>query len=337
MNSFPPSNGSAEECSPARHFARNPDLWYNDGSIVLVAETFGFRVHTSILAATCVAFRDMAVIGQSKCEETFEGCPVVRLQDSAADVGHFLKSIYGISRLCAHTKTTFPVVAGILRLSTKYQAHHLRQMCIKILHTAFPSTLEAWDHRHTRTLIPPFEGELGAVIALAMENDVEIILPGAFYTASRSTVTEVTNVFQKTAFKASVLEEVYVRWITGRDAFLRAEVQYILAFMKPDFVRPHCRDWNRDRDRIQARAAQALRETDRDITYQRLCSDNPHQVGLDPDICGNCRNTVASDIIAARQTIWDNLPGFFGLSDWETLRARDLQDEGNVDNGEAAA
>lgn len=77
---------------------KNLDLWYSDGSIVLVAESTAFRVHTSILGQNCEVFKDMTRIPKpetvDETEEVFEGCPVVRLQDSTADLEHFLKAIY---------------------------------------------------------------------------------------------------------------------------------------------------------------------------------------------------------------------------------------------------
>ena len=85
----------------SQEFVHCLDLWYNDGSLVIVTESLAFRVHTSIMATNCEIFRDMATIPQSKgseeTQEKWEECPVVRLQDSATDMQHFLKAIYHIS------------------------------------------------------------------------------------------------------------------------------------------------------------------------------------------------------------------------------------------------
>ena len=81
-------------------FSKSLDLWYSDGSVVLVAEKTGFRVHTSILASSCEVFRDMISIPHPASDdesEVYENCPVLRLQDSTADLHHFLKAIYDFS------------------------------------------------------------------------------------------------------------------------------------------------------------------------------------------------------------------------------------------------
>ena len=71
------------------------DLWFDDGNVVLVAmDNTGFRLHRSILARHSVIFRDMFGIPQPICAEAFDGCPVVRLQDSSEDLGYLLSALY---------------------------------------------------------------------------------------------------------------------------------------------------------------------------------------------------------------------------------------------------
>lgn len=58
------SKGPLSMAPPTPDFTLSQDIWYKDGSVVLVAEKTTFRVHTSIPAANCEAFRDMANIPQ---------------------------------------------------------------------------------------------------------------------------------------------------------------------------------------------------------------------------------------------------------------------------------
>lgn len=95
-----PVNGTA--LTQPKIFTKCPDVWYKDGSLVIVTETLAFRVHTSIMAANCEIFKDMADMPQPKDgantnEEMYEDCPVLRLQDSATDMRHFLATIYNWS------------------------------------------------------------------------------------------------------------------------------------------------------------------------------------------------------------------------------------------------
>jgi len=87
----------SEHPPESQEFAPSRDVWYKDGSVVLVTEKVAFRVHTSILALNCDVFKDMVDISQASGDvgesDTYEGCPVVRLQDSAIDMQYFLKAI----------------------------------------------------------------------------------------------------------------------------------------------------------------------------------------------------------------------------------------------------
>lgn len=73
---------------------RHPDLWFDDGSVVLEVETTLFRVHRSALSSHSTVFADMFSIPQPPDQETIEGCPVVKLPDSASGVACLLEAIY---------------------------------------------------------------------------------------------------------------------------------------------------------------------------------------------------------------------------------------------------
>lgn len=72
----------------------HPDLWFNDGSIVLKVQTTLFKVHRSTLASHSTVFADMLGIPQPAQLEMMEGCPVVGLPDDAEDMARLLKAIY---------------------------------------------------------------------------------------------------------------------------------------------------------------------------------------------------------------------------------------------------
>ena len=81
-------------------FVKSSDIWYTDGSVVLVADKTAFRVHTSILSSVSEVFKDMTAIPQPTEQdgsEKYEEQPVIRLQDSPTDLYHFLKAIYDFS------------------------------------------------------------------------------------------------------------------------------------------------------------------------------------------------------------------------------------------------
>jgi hypothetical protein len=81
---------------------KHADLWFCDGSVILQAESTLFRVHKSQLSRRSIVFSDMFALAQppvitthaTLADETYEGCPVVKLYDSAEDVANLLLALY---------------------------------------------------------------------------------------------------------------------------------------------------------------------------------------------------------------------------------------------------
>jgi BTB/POZ domain len=70
--------------------------WFDDGNIILQAESKLFKVHRGVLAKHSNVFQDMFSLPQPPNQPTaeHEGCPSVMLADSELDVHHFLNAIY---------------------------------------------------------------------------------------------------------------------------------------------------------------------------------------------------------------------------------------------------
>jgi len=60
-------NKSSMTSSPKHEFAPSFDVWYSDGSVVLVAEKTAFRVHGTILAANSEIFKDILALAGLSC------------------------------------------------------------------------------------------------------------------------------------------------------------------------------------------------------------------------------------------------------------------------------
>lgn len=80
--------------NPAPGLHKDRQIYFQDGSVALVAGTTCFRVHQSLLAKHCSIFRDMLDIPHPQDQETYEGVPRVDLQDDPAIVRAFLRVIY---------------------------------------------------------------------------------------------------------------------------------------------------------------------------------------------------------------------------------------------------
>ena len=74
---------------------RVEELWFDDGNLILKAETSLFRVYGGFLAARSSVFRDMLTFPPpEEGNATFDGCPIVTVYDAAADLTRFLKAIF---------------------------------------------------------------------------------------------------------------------------------------------------------------------------------------------------------------------------------------------------
>ncbi|KAI0698365.1 hypothetical protein BC835DRAFT_1269081 [Cytidiella melzeri] len=309
---------------------KNQDLWYADGSVVLVADTTAFRVHTSVLAQNCDVFRDMDAIPKPDAvgdlEETYEGCPVINLQDSATDLEYFLKAIYKFSFFRPNKKSKFPVVAAILRLSTKYMANDLRRQAIQFLTTAFPPDYDAWSKRNETRLLPYFVGETAAMITLCQQTGIRVVLPGVYYAAAKRPLSDVLDDLRSLDLDDTTKQDICSKFILGRERLRQAEIKSILSFFEPTFTRATCQSGN-DTASLQRYAGTALVRTADPEPYQDWCMSNPALVGTFINVCANCCVTIEMHIEGAKRNIWSQLPGLFGLPDWDILRAEDEVDE----------
>ncbi|KAJ6541014.1 hypothetical protein DFH09DRAFT_1322875 [Mycena vulgaris] len=125
---------------------RVDSLWFPDGNIVICAHNVLFRVFRGILAARSPVFADMLAFPQPDDAEVIDGCPVLHLDDSAADTMYFLKALFDYEFFAPYpAKTDFDAIHGILRLGQKYRVEPLRRRALQHLSSAHPATLVAWD------------------------------------------------------------------------------------------------------------------------------------------------------------------------------------------------
>lgn len=82
------------------------------------------------------------------------------------------------------SQTEFLIVAGVLRLSTKYDVQYLRRRALQHLAATFPTTLDAWHQRDKTRTIPPVNNTPFAALQLAREFDLGWIIPSIMYCIS---------------------------------------------------------------------------------------------------------------------------------------------------------
>lgn len=78
----------------AKSIQRSTSIWYDDGSLILQAETTQFKVYRGILADNSAIFQNMFLVPQPSENALVDGCIVVEMQDTALDLEHFLHAIH---------------------------------------------------------------------------------------------------------------------------------------------------------------------------------------------------------------------------------------------------
>ncbi|TDL26492.1 hypothetical protein BD410DRAFT_836375 [Rickenella mellea] len=190
-------------------------LWFKDGSVVIAASVDTsrhlFKVHTSVLSTHSHVFRDLFTLPQplAGCQtedmDTYDGLPLVIFPDAPDDIRDLLVALYyPMNLVCRRNRrSTFKKVAGVLRLSTKYEIGELWKHVKGVLDADWPSNFEAWeanelaisDRVNTSSspyiiaAKPPHSAE---IIQLANDCHITSILPAAYYNIARNAPSEYT-------------------------------------------------------------------------------------------------------------------------------------------------
>ncbi|KAJ7604130.1 hypothetical protein FB45DRAFT_1013709 [Roridomyces roridus] len=286
---------------------RRPELWFDDGSIVIQAENTQFRVHRSILAARSPVFKDMLSFPQppDAGSESAEGCPLVRLHDSSAEVAVFLKAIFDSAL------TEFETVVGVLRLSHKYNVEYLRRRALIHLSSAFSTTLSRWDKILARA-----HSDEPLARALSMElNSWAMPRVGTLFAVLMPLVREVGAVW--------ILPHLFY-YLSSQFRNLSDEIFKIWTNIGIDGSPKEC---------AQAR----LWAIDHTVEMTRTFPSVPLEVWREADwhlleerVCWNCLIALREKHRAARQAFWDKLPGTYGLPPWEELEKMKVEAIGNI-------
>ena len=75
----------------------DPELWFDDGNVVIVAGAAAFRVHTGVLSRHSEVFQDTFGVFRPALpapSDVFGGQPVVHVSDSANDFKQLLCMLY---------------------------------------------------------------------------------------------------------------------------------------------------------------------------------------------------------------------------------------------------
>ncbi|KAF8207978.1 hypothetical protein K438DRAFT_1962244 [Mycena galopus ATCC 62051] len=279
---------------------RSPDVWFEDGTIILEAECTQFKVFKGILAANSTVFNDMLVVGSiPENNEMVEGCPVVNVFDTALDMKHFLKALHHVGYYDPAETKDFLLIAAILRLSTKYNVDILRRRALAHISSLYPTTLQEWD--------------------LRKDTAMEALLPACMYLCADSIcVDDILDGVSSIDGKHLELDWPDKRaCIRGRQNLLIALRSEVFAFLTGSLQIPNCSSPQRC-DSSKLRWLQSL-EASLGNGCPGIFSIKFPWTSFRKAVCDNCYTASFTDSNRQRQRIWDKLPSYFDMPPWEEL------------------
>ncbi|KAJ7166187.1 hypothetical protein C8R46DRAFT_1351592 [Mycena filopes] len=281
-----------DDSAPEPQLTRAEGLWFDDCGLIIQAERTLFRVSRDFLATRSPVFGDMLSLPTPQDAELMEGCPFVRLPDSAEDVTYFLKALlYYEFFEPPPTRTSFPVIAGILRMSHKYEVDVLRKRAL---------------------------AHLASAISLARQTSALWILPIAFYRASTTIdIREImTGIEGCTLTPADAV--ACVQGLRFLDTTATSEVLNFLWSPEVD----GCGSAECEQGKLDGRIEGELWRS-----YDHRTKSRPHSPlemweddhFAELEVCGVCKPPLRSAHALAGKVIWDRLPGIFDLPSWAEL------------------
>jgi hypothetical protein len=216
----------------------------------------------------------------------------------------------------------FYTIAGILRLSTKYEVTGLRNRAIGQILTAYPATLQGFDHllcNPSASRVDAFDGMEIAVVNLGEEINIPQLLPSAYYKLvsqhdDRLLIDGVENPNSPNFGRETLGHRAALRCMMGRNAIRRAMMREIYGFIFG--VCPYhvaaC---------LIGRMG-ALRAIDDGLMAKTLGPFHGPQVDFS-GLCSTCQKYITDVHTRLQKQAWERLPSWFELPGWERLLTGD--------------
>ncbi|KAH8804131.1 hypothetical protein DL96DRAFT_1474693 [Flagelloscypha sp. PMI_526] len=313
------TDSPAPDPSHAPVVVRRGTPWFEDGNLVLQSrDKIQFKVYKGLLARHSAVFKDMVSIPQPQHQkEMAEGCPLVFLTDSGADLSTFLcllSSWYLVFFNCSF----FPILTKLrvmLQLGKKYQVSSLKNGAIARLRAGFPDTIKEFDESSAWCSIDQDTCEMHEVAQLAFEEGIQIVLPSLLYSA-----TSIDHA------PAVLLDDLYspdfkIMLMAGLLRAFKQQSKMTFTWLRSDHIDkvPKCRQAASClqvlRNLAMAHFGWAHQIEERALEFLPKLTFWPP-----PNLCNDCKISIEKRHEAERREFWEALPSFFDLPPWEKLR-----------------
>ncbi|KAH8089892.1 hypothetical protein BXZ70DRAFT_954336 [Cristinia sonorae] len=157
---------TATTISPDPVFRPSSEVWYPDGSVVLVVRDVGFRVYPGILRQQSQRLAEILDESTKPGGTMDDGSVVVWLDYNSAEAVERLLKVMHNPAVQVNETLPFTVLCTLLDVSTHFKVTHIRLSTILALYHFFPPTLEQyWQTKDARRTISIGDVFLAANIA----------------------------------------------------------------------------------------------------------------------------------------------------------------------------
>ena len=340
----------AKDSVPQKH----DSFWYSDGSIVLVANSTAFRVHTSILTRHSPVFMNIINLPQAEDAKRIDGCPVVHVSDSADEITCLLHAIYD-GRKCVHiayylsslvriliisprfmnidawpVTVSFDTLSALVRLGHKYEFEEIVEEAMKWLEVYYTTNFEVWKKYIRGIRDPPFLVSAGPsaddidAVNLARLTGHHSILPIALYRCAQLTVDDLLDGMTCRGGRVVALSaDDARRCLRAKESLMEASGRVAVAASYithlPDCSTPEeCLEIIQDLHRSLFPLSGDFEITTdplRNTLWRDWSSRMLHRRFR--DLCGECKSSIEIPVKVAQQSIWRELPLYFDLPAFE--------------------
>jgi len=295
------------------------DLWFEDGNVVIQAEDYQFCLFKSFLTTRSPIFKDTFSIPQPEDAERINGCPVLRIHDSATDAAYFFQAIFDSETFLPRpAPTTFEKVAAILRLSTKYEVEYLRRRALEHLSSGYPTSLAQWrDNELPLATFPVLPSDALVTINLAREVHCPWVLPTAFYDYCKFTgPSEIFRGTMQDGMLLALSDADKQLCLEAREAQreVSKDLENFLAEVVEDCTGSGCSGsrllWMRYLNKLR-----------QDGFWLDPTETWEHWGPFSNHVCKTCLLACQKKYEDARLAVWESIPSMFNLPSWAELEA----------------
>ncbi|KAI0669060.1 hypothetical protein C8Q78DRAFT_978985 [Trametes maxima] len=321
LNHGPQPRPPASDPIPLQPLFKDPEFWFEDGSIVLVAQGVAFRVYKRILAEHSPFFRDMFQIPQPARMAEVDGCPSVVLTDPAQQLRHLLRVLFPTNGNLVfgkcHGVITMDSVSAVARLSHKYQIDQLLAQALAILTEFYTDNFNEWIKPYRETTLVANSLDAVSAINIAHLTNTPSILPLAFLHATRSGSSIMRGCCRDDSLIEGLAYPDLERLFDGRVMFLQTVSRSVARIFRPQ-VDPACKESKKCLKVLLEKARsvdECLEALYANPTRVRTWADAFRVPGhpMASRLCECCCDMVEDREQTERQNVWNDIPRMFGL------------------------